>query len=112
MSPSLKFNFKFSFNRYRWWRIIAILTFGILMAAFLATTFFLYTYIFRRLEDAHTIVMLDTVQQSDTLNLNNYQKAVSLLSLKTSSTPFVFPLRNVFEFPPTSTAPTSTPGAI
>lgn len=108
MSANNKKKFKFTYNRYQWWRIINILTFGALVAAFMGTSLFLYSYIFRRLEDAHTIVMLSADEQIDTINLNVYQKAVSLIALKVSTTPFVFPLRNVFLLPPTSTSAVNT----
>jgi|GEM_PF-2731950 hypothetical protein len=101
-------NISLSLSRYQWWRLSAILMFGLMFSAFFATSYFLYNFIFSKLEDAHTIILLNSEAPTDTINMDNYQKARAYIDLKNSSLPLVFPIRNIFSFAEKTNKPRPT----
>lgn len=93
---------------YAWWRLSTFVMLGLMAASLLYSGFFVYNYTFRSLEDAHTIVLLNTDSIVNTINLENYEKAVKILELKTSSSTIPVNIRNIFvydtSFPTSSTS--------
>lgn len=93
---------------YQWWRILTFVMFGIMAGSLLFSGIVVYNYTFRTLEDAHTIVLLNTETIINTVNLDNYNKALSYLNTKETSVTVPAPLRNFFEYG-FKQASTSTP---
>lgn len=95
---------------YQWWVIVSDIIFGLMVGSLLLSAIFVYNYTFRTLEDAHTIVLLNTDMVVNNINVENYQKAVSLLSLKTPIISIPDSLRNIFSYKliPTTTPESST----
>lgn len=96
---------------YAWWRLSTFAMFGLMAASIIYSGFFVYNYTFQSLEDAHTIVLLNTDSIVNTINVENYNKAVQILNTKNSSTTIPADLRNVFSYNikvTTSTYATST----
>ncbi|MEK7625639.1 MAG: hypothetical protein AAB467_04830 [Patescibacteria group bacterium] len=91
---------------YQWWVIISYLVFGLMAGSLLMSGIFVYNYTFRTLEDAHTIVLLNTDMVVNNINIVNYKKAVDLLKIK-SPTPLPENMRNIFGYV-TGAAPLST----
>lgn len=80
---------------------------GAMLSTLVISGFFIYNYTFRSLEDAHTIVTLNTDTVVNTVNLDNYQHATQILTAKVTSTTIPANPRNIFVYLSTST-PTST----
>lgn len=72
---------------------------------------FIYNYTFRTLEDAHTIVLLNTNMLVNNINMENYQKAVDLLNTRSINPMIPGQLRNIFDYVaiPTNTSKSSSP---
>lgn len=69
-----------------------------MLSAFLGTSFFLYNFIFLKLDNARLVVLLSSDVPIDSINMENYRKSLGYLELKNSSIPFVFPVRNIFSY--------------
>ena len=104
-------NQKFQLNlrsTYQWWGVITYLALGLMAGSLLMSGVFVYNYTFRTLEDAHTIVLLNTDTVANNVNLENFQKATDLVSSK--SVPLLIPnkVRNIFSFGSFSTSTSET----
>lgn len=97
----------YSKGPYQFWRLGTFVLFGIMVGSLLMSGILIYNYTFRALEDAHTIVLLNSDAAVDKVNLDNYNKATGLISLKTVATPIPANLRNIFVYLSTSTPSTS-----
>lgn len=93
---------------YQWWRISTFLMFGLMAGSILMSGFFIYNYTFRTLADAHTIVLLNSETVVNTVNLNNFQKAVAIVNTKTATSTVQDGIRNIFTYPVMSTSTPST----
>ena len=91
-------------NTYQWWRVITFIVFGLMVGSLLMSAIFVYNYTFRTLEDAHTIVLLNTDRVVNNINLDNYQKAVSLIELKSVQLEIPNKIRNIFIYGSYSTS--------
>lgn len=93
----------------RWlaWRITSIVVVGTMIAFLIGSSWFLYSYVFRTLEDANIILTLNPALEVDVLNIEIYNRAEDALTLK--QTPVTVPnsIRNIFSFV-SSTAPHAT----
>ena len=83
---------------YQWWVIASYLLLGLMAGSIVMSTIFVYNYTFRTLEDAHTIVLLNTDMVVNNINMITYNKAAAALGLK--SVKIVIPpqLRNIFSY--------------
>lgn len=75
-----------------------------MIGSLLMSGFFVYNYTFRSLEDAHTIVLLNTDLVVNNINMENYQKAINLLKLKSTKTEIPNKVRNIFNYKPLTTS--------
>jgi hypothetical protein len=69
-------------GQYQWWGIITYVMFGIMFGSVLFSSILIYNYTFRTLEDAHTIVLLNTDSMVNNVNLDMYKKAVNAINMK------------------------------
>lgn len=83
---------------YQWWRVITFLAVGLMAGSLLMSAIFVYNYTFRTLEDAHTIVLLNTDMVVNNVNLENYQKAASLIEAKSAQLAVPNKVRNMFNY--------------
>ena len=95
-------------NTYQWWRVITFLVFGLMAGSLLMSSIFVYNYTFRTLEDAHTIVLLNTDMIANNINLENYQKAVTMVNSKSELLTVPSKIRNIFNFGSFSSAPATS----
>lgn len=85
------------------WKILSILVIGAMLSCVILSVYFIYTQIYRTLDDANTIVVLNSDLQMDTINMGAFEHAKSLVALKNSTSSFTKPVRNIFLRVPTST---------
>lgn len=109
---------------YLGWRIMSIVVFGAMVGSFIMSSYFIYQYIYRTLEDANSIVVLNSSLGLDTINKPLFLQAKKYLEFKAVHLTAPAKLRNIFvyvsttpshETPPISTTTSSTsttkPGA-
>lgn len=94
--PKQKFFSWHSKTPYQSWHIITFVLFGVLAGSVIVSTYFIYSYVYRTLDDAHSIVVLNSNASVNTVNLPALEKAKQILALK--KIPVIFPpgLRNIF----------------
>jgi hypothetical protein len=85
-------------GKYQWWSIISYILFGIMAGSLLFSAILVYNYTFRTLEDAHTIVLLNTDTVVNNVNLDMYKRATDAINLKNSPSGVSQTLRNVFSY--------------
>lgn len=76
---------------------------GGMLASIIGSGYFTYVNIYRTLEDANTIVVLNSNEQLDTINMKAYDKTQELVRLKTGTTIIPKQLRHIFVKVSTST---------
>lgn len=87
---------------YLGWRLFSIVLIGLMLASVIASTYFIYTTVYRTLDDANTIVVLDSFATLSTINEANYAKAQVLIGQKAVVTTIPRDLRNIFISIPSS----------
>lgn len=88
---------------YLGWRLFSIVLIGLMAASVIASTYFIYTTVYRTLDDANTIVVLDSFAVLSTINETNYAKAQALIGEKAVVVTIPHDLRNIFVKIPSST---------
>ncbi|MFA6105623.1 MAG: hypothetical protein WC725_03470 [Patescibacteria group bacterium] len=101
LSQKVKISMK---NQFQWWSIITYLMFGLMIGSLLLSSIIIYNYTFRTLEDAHTIVLLNTDTVVNNVNLDMYKRAVDAIKLKSTRSEIDRNLRNIFVFNTSSPA--------
>lgn len=81
---------------YLVWKLLSIIAIGAMLASIIGSVYFLYTTIYRVLDDAYTIVILEADVQLDTINTKLYQRAQELVTLKNDTTSLPQEITNVF----------------
>jgi hypothetical protein len=105
----LKQNVNFgSKNAFQWWGVITYVFLGLMAGSLVMSAFVVYNYTFRTLEDAHTIVLLNTETLVNNVNMDSYNKAVRALETKNKASNFNNKLRNIFTFGQIETPSTTT----
>jgi hypothetical protein len=105
----LKQNANFgSKNAFQWWGVITYIFLGLMAGSLVMSAFIVYNYTFRTLEDAHTIVLLNTETLVNNVNMDSYNKAVRALDTKNKASNFSSNLRNIFILGQVETAPIPT----
>ena len=106
LKPSVNFGTK---NIFQWWAIITYLFLGLMAGSIIMSAIFVYNYTFRTLEDAHTIVLLNTETLVNNVNMDAYHKAIKALGVKNNLDNQKPSTRNIFSFYVAApTAPTTT----
>lgn len=78
-------------------------------ASVIISVYFIYQNIFRTLEDANIIVLLNSAVNIDVINLPAYDKANDYLRLKVNNAQVPLNIRNIFSYGnQTSASPTPT----
>ncbi|MEK7161051.1 MAG: hypothetical protein AAB724_03410 [Patescibacteria group bacterium] len=85
-------------SAYLKWKITSIIIVGFMVASIIFSSYFIYLNIYRTLEDANTVVLLNTVASIDAINMPAYEKAESFLELKQSPVSVPKNIRNVFSY--------------
>ncbi|HLD61069.1 MAG TPA: hypothetical protein VJA27_02980 [Patescibacteria group bacterium] len=98
---------------YLWWRLITFILVGVMIGSIIVSSYFIYQHIYRTIDDANTIIVLNSNQTIDTINMPTYNKALKAVELKTAVITISLPVRDIFSYGATSTppAPSSTPHA-
>lgn len=93
------------------WRIASMALLGVLASSFIGSSYFIYRYVYRTLQDAHVILELSANPDAEALNRRLLEQALRLISQK--NTTFVVPraIRNVFEYGPATTTTATAPSA-
>ncbi len=94
---------------YERWEVFTILLFGFLTASVILGAYFTYTYVYRTLDDAHSIIVLSSSASINQINETFFQNAAHLVALKNSSSTFAFPIRDIFSYASSTNA--STPAS-
>jgi hypothetical protein len=93
---------------YLGWRIVSILTLAFLLASAVGSIYFIYLKIYRTLEDADTIAVLNFATVITVINQNSFDQARTLILLKNNASVPSSTLRNVFVPVPRPTPVAST----
>ncbi|OGH69069.1 MAG: hypothetical protein A3I29_01310 [Candidatus Magasanikbacteria bacterium RIFCSPLOWO2_02_FULL_44_11] len=78
------------------WKILSITLIGGMLASVIVSGYFMYVNIYRTLDDANTIVVLNANEQLDTINRKAYDKAQELVRTKNESIIIPKQLRQIF----------------
>ena len=81
---------------YLSWKILSITLIGGMLASVIVSGYFMYVNIYRTLDDANTIVVLNANEQLDTINRKAYDKAQELVRTKNESIIIPKQLRQIF----------------
>jgi len=92
-------------GKYARWRIISILTIGIMAGSALYTTNFIYKNIYVTLANANTIIILSSNLGIDAVDIKNYTLAEEKKREKTKNFTWPTNLRIIFNY---ETTPSST----
>lgn len=96
------------------WRIASLVLLGLLGAAFIGSSYLIYRYVYRTLQDAYVILELSANPDIEVLNRALLEQARELIEQKKPS--FIVPrnLRNIFQYGSATstvkTIPPSSPG--
>ncbi len=88
----------FPTGTYIGWRILSIVLFGGMLASFIISSYFIYQYIYRALEDANTIIVLNSSLGVDTVNKPLFLQAQKFMEKKATPVKLPTPLRNIFVY--------------
>ena len=102
MLPIKQLSFKTK-AAYLSWKILSIVLIGGMLASIMGSAYFTYMNIYRMLEDANIIVVLNANEQLDTINMKSYDKAQELVKLKSETTLLPRQIRPIFVKVSTST---------
>lgn len=80
---------------------------GFMIGTLVLSGIAVYNYTFRSLEDAHTIVLLNTDTVANNINIGNYNRAVELVAAKDKEIVIPQNTRNIFSY--SSAAPITKP---
>ena len=86
--------------KYQWWTVVSYILYGLMAASLLFSAILVYNYTFRTLEDAHTIVLLNTDTVVNNVNMDMYKKAVNTINKKNVPSGFSENIRNIFSYGP------------
>ncbi|MBI5729375.1 MAG: hypothetical protein HY983_04030 [Candidatus Magasanikbacteria bacterium] len=108
-APDKKWSFKKIGPYAKWW-LASFAFFGILLSSAIASSYFIYLNIFRTLDDAHSIVILNSGLAINSVNMESYQQATRALELKEKTSTIPKNIRDIFSYGPetASSTPTST----
>lgn len=96
-------------GRYGHWRIINLLVVGVMIGSVMLTGFFIYQNLFTTLNNAYIVTVLSSDLGVDTVDLNNYERAQTILEQKRREFKIPADLRNIFIYAsPTSTVSTTS----
>jgi hypothetical protein len=96
-------------SAFQWWGIITFVFLGLMAASLILSAFVVYNYTFQTLEDAHTIILLNTETLINNVNIDAYNKALKALEIKNNTSGFNPSLRNIFSLVQISSPPSTTP---
>lgn len=85
-------------DAYARWRLVSLLLISILCGLVIGSSYFIYSYVYRTLDDAHTIIILNSSYSINSINLENYKKATRALLLKEAAQSVPKDLRNIFTY--------------
>lgn len=77
---------------------------GVMLACVMVSGYFIYTKIYRTLDDVNTIVVLNSDLQLDSINMGAFERAENLIMVKNTTSTIPLKLRNIFIRIPTSTS--------
>ena len=97
LNAKLKFTSK---AKYQWWTVASYVLYGLMAGSLLFSAILVYNYTFRTLEDAHTIVLLNTDTVVNNVNMDMYKKAVNTINKKNVASGFSESIRNIFTYGP------------
>lgn len=83
-------------GKYAKWRIISILTVGVMALSAFFTGDFIYKNIYNTLSNANMIIVLSSNLGIDTVDIKNYNLAEERKKLKTESFSWGKEIRNIF----------------
>lgn len=96
-------------SSFQWWGIITYVFLGLMAGSLIMSAIVVYNYTFRTLEDAHTIVLLNTETLVNNVNMDAYNKAIHALENKDKKSNFSGSARNIFNFGSGFTTSTPSP---
>ncbi len=93
------------------WRITSMLTLGCLAAVCIVSGYFIYSYVYRTLEDAAVVKLLSVAPNTEVINEVLYNKTQTVLALKNSvaTSTLPSPLRNIFSYGSATSTNASAP---
>lgn len=94
---------------YAKWRLASLALFGVLLSGVIGSFYFIYLNIYRTLDDAHSIIILNSNLSINKVNMESYEQAVRALKLKEKTSGIPKNIRNLFSYGPESAS--STPAA-
>jgi len=95
-------------GHYRAWRLASIGIVGFLGLAVIFTIYFIYNNIYNTLSNSNVILILSNSPQSDTIDVDAYEKAKEIIAKKEQITSIPIKLRNIFIYDESNTKPPNT----
>ena len=90
------------------WRIASMVLLGLLAACCIVSSFLIYRYVYRTLQDAYVIIELSANPDTEVLNHTLLEQARALIAQKNAASAVPLNLRNIFQYgSTTSTAKTT-----
>lgn len=83
---------------FEWWRLITYIIFAGLLASIIGSSYFMYKYIYRTLDDAQIIVVLNSNDRVGIINMAALDKARALVQKKETAFTVPTDLRDIFNF--------------
>lgn len=94
---------------YAKWRMASFALFGVLLASIIGSSYFIYSKIYQTLNDANSIIILNSGLSINNVNMESYQQALKALKLKEKTSVIPKNIRDIFSYGQTaSSTPTPT----
>lgn len=91
---------------YAKWRLVSLVLFGFLLSGFVGSSYFIYLNIYRTLDDANNIVILNSSLAVNSVNMESYQQALHALKSKEGLSILPKNIRDIFSYGPETTSGT------
>ncbi len=81
---------------YLGWRLFSVALMGVMAGSILVSAFFIYDSVYQTLDDANSIVALNSSASLAVINQSVYAKATELVALKNTTSTISKNSRNIF----------------
>jgi len=95
---------------YAKWRLASLALFGVLLGSVIGSFYFIYLNIYRTLDDAHNIIILNSNLSINKINMESYRQAALAIKLKEKPSSIPKNIRDIFSYGQTASS-TPTPPA-
>lgn len=90
-------------NRFTFWKVVALIIIGLLMAGTILIFYFVYQYTYITLSNANAIIVLNSSLGADVIDYKNFKISQDKIKLKIEQQPIPEKVRNIFYYVETAT---------